>query len=55
MSKRAYKHKFYPTDEKAQLLAQTFGYVRMVYNTRRALAHFSMPFLEGAGNLVPEF
>lgn len=34
--KRAYKYRFYPTDEQAQQLAQTFGCVRYVYN--RALA-----------------
>lgn len=32
MIKRAYKYRFYPTDEQAQLLAQTFGCVRAVYN-----------------------
>lgn len=29
----AYKFRFYPTDEQAKLLAQTFGCVRFVYNT----------------------
>ena len=28
----AYKFRFYPTDEQAKLLAQTFGCVRFVYN-----------------------
>jgi len=37
--KRAYKYRFYPTDEQAQQLAQTFGCVRYVYN--RALAERS--------------
>ncbi len=32
MSKRAFKYRFYPTEEQAQLLAQTFGCVRVVYN-----------------------
>ncbi|WP_106478042.1 RNA-guided endonuclease InsQ/TnpB family protein [Phytohalomonas tamaricis] len=32
MIKRAYKYRFYPTPEQAQLLAQTFGCVRFVYN-----------------------
>ncbi|WP_129141475.1 RNA-guided endonuclease InsQ/TnpB family protein [Modicisalibacter coralii] len=32
MTKRAYKYRFYPTSEQAQLLAQTFGCVRFVYN-----------------------
>ena len=32
MVKRAYKYRFYPTDEQAQLLARTFGCVRYVYN-----------------------
>ncbi|MFT6917363.1 MAG: putative transposase [Motiliproteus sp.] len=32
MSKRAYKFRFYPTDEQAQLLARTFGCTRVVYN-----------------------
>ncbi|MCW8126793.1 RNA-guided endonuclease InsQ/TnpB family protein [Microbulbifer halophilus] len=32
MTKRAYKYRFYPTSEQKQLLAQTFGCVRFVYN-----------------------
>ena len=32
MNKRAYKFRFYPTTEQEQLLAQTFGCVRYVYN-----------------------
>ena len=32
-SKRAYKYRFYPTSEQAQLLARTFGCVRFVYNS----------------------
>jgi putative transposase len=32
MSKRAQKYRFYPTDEQAILLAQTFGCARVVYN-----------------------
>lgn len=32
MAKRAYKYRFYPTSEQEQLLAQTFGCVRFVYN-----------------------
>lgn len=32
MSKRAYKYRFYPTDEQKRILAQTFGCVRFVYN-----------------------
>ena len=32
MSRRAYKYRFYPTDEQRQLLARTFGCVRVVYN-----------------------
>jgi putative transposase len=31
-TKRAYKYRFYPTSEQAQILAQTFGCVRVVYN-----------------------
>ncbi|WP_447877074.1 RNA-guided endonuclease InsQ/TnpB family protein [Serratia fonticola] len=31
--KRAYKYRFYPTPEQVQLLAQTFGCVRFVYNS----------------------
>ncbi|EHZ3471434.1 helix-turn-helix domain-containing protein, partial [Salmonella enterica] len=31
--KRAYKYRFYPTTEQAELLAQTFGCVRFVYNS----------------------
>jgi putative transposase len=31
-TKRAYKYRFYPTQEQAQTLAQTFGCVRVVYN-----------------------
>lgn len=37
--KRAYRYRFYPTDEQVQQLAQTFGCVRYVYN--RALAERS--------------
>lgn len=37
--KRAYKYRFYPTDEQAEILARTFGCVRYVYN--RALAERS--------------
>jgi transposase len=32
MSKRAYKYRCYPTDEQRQILAQTFGCVRFIYN-----------------------
>ncbi|HAK5294236.1 TPA: transposase [Salmonella enterica] len=31
--KRAYKYRFYPTPEQAELLAQTFGCVRFVHNS----------------------
>lgn len=31
--KRAYKYRFYPTPDQAELLAQTFGCVRFVYNS----------------------
>lgn len=37
--KRAYRYRFYPTDDQAQQLARTFGCVRYVYN--RALAERS--------------
>lgn len=37
--KRAYRYRFYPTDEQAQQFAKTFGCVRYVYN--RALAERS--------------
>lgn len=37
--KRAYKYRFYPTDEQAERLVETFGCVRYVYN--RALAERS--------------
>jgi len=30
--KRAFKYRFYPTDEQARLLARTFGSARLVYN-----------------------
>src|ERR1700738_3731970 len=30
--KRAYKYRFYPTDEQKRILAQTFGCCRYVYN-----------------------
>src|SRR5437588_5312654 len=30
--KRAYKYRFYPTDEQAHNLARTFGCVRFIYN-----------------------
>ena len=39
MVRRAYKYRFYPTPEQANLLNQTFGSVRYVYN--RALAERS--------------
>jgi putative transposase len=32
MTKRAYKYRFYPTPEQADLLARTFGCTRFVYN-----------------------
>lgn len=32
MANRAYKYRFYPTDEQKDLLTQTFGCVRFVYN-----------------------
>lgn len=32
MNKRAYKYRFYPTVEQAELLAKTFGCTRFVYN-----------------------
>ena len=39
-TKRAYKYRFYPTDEQKRILAQTFGCCRFVYNwglnTRKA-------------------
>jgi putative transposase len=41
--KRAYKYRFYPTDEQAHNLAQTFGCVRFVYNyalQKRKRAYF---------------
>ena len=37
--KRAFKYRFYPSDQQAQQLAKTFGCVRYVYN--RALAERS--------------
>ncbi|HEV2535923.1 MAG TPA: helix-turn-helix domain-containing protein, partial [Streptosporangiaceae bacterium] len=39
MVKRAYKYRFYPAPEQADLLNRTFGCVRYVYN--RALAERS--------------
>lgn len=33
MMKRAYKYRFYPAPEQVELLAQTFGCVRFVYNS----------------------
>ena len=33
MTKRAYRYRFYPTAEQAELLVKTFGCVRLVYNT----------------------
>jgi putative transposase len=33
MTKRAYKYRFYSTKEQAELLAQTFGCVRYIYNS----------------------
>ena len=43
MQKRAYKYRFYPTDEQKKLLAQTFGCCRFVYNwglSTRKTAYF---------------
>jgi putative transposase len=43
MQKRAYRYRFYPTNEQAQNLAQTFGCTRFVYNwalNRRKRAYF---------------
>ena len=31
-TKRAYRYRFYPTDEQKKILAQTFGCCRFVYN-----------------------
>ncbi len=36
MTKRAYKERFYPTPEQAELLAQSFGCVRFVWNNTLA-------------------
>ncbi len=36
MTKRAYKERFYPTPEQAELLAQSFGSVRFVWNNTLA-------------------
>lgn len=44
MSIKAYKFRFYPTDEQKQILAKTFGCVRYVYN--RALCHRSSTYKE---------
>lgn len=42
--KRAYKYRFYPTDDQVQVLAQTFGATRYVYN--RALAERSRAYTQ---------
>jgi transposase len=34
-TKRAYKYRFYPTNEQKRILAQTFGCCRFVYNWLR--------------------
>jgi putative transposase len=42
-TKRAYKYRFYPTDEQQQILTQTFGCCRFVYNwglSTRKTAYF---------------
>ena len=42
-TKRAYKYRFYPTDEQKRILAQTFGCCRFVYNwglSTRKTAYF---------------
>ncbi|WP_346427862.1 helix-turn-helix domain-containing protein [Halomonas sp. NO4] len=36
MKKRAYKERFYPTPEQAELLAQSFGSARFVWNNTLA-------------------
>ncbi|NAS24806.1 IS200/IS605 family element transposase accessory protein TnpB [Herbidospora sp. NEAU-GS84] len=43
--RRAYKYRFYPTSEQAELLSRTFGCVRLVYN--RALEERTRAFAEG--------
>src|SRR5436305_4680109 len=43
MTKRAYRYRFYPTDEQVKNLAQTFGCTRFVYNwalNKRKRAYF---------------
>jgi|SRR5947209_17195950 len=43
MQKRAYRYRFYPTDEQVKNLAQTFGCTRFVYNwalNKRKRAYF---------------
>ncbi|MFL5665884.1 MAG: RNA-guided endonuclease InsQ/TnpB family protein [Ktedonobacteraceae bacterium] len=43
MQKRAYKYRFYPTDEQKKILARTFGCCRFVYNwglSTRKTAYF---------------
>lgn len=42
--KRAYKYRFYPTDEQAQVLARTFGSTRYIYN--RVLAERSRAYTQ---------
>lgn len=36
MTKRAYKERFYPTSDQAELLAQSFGVARFVWNNTLA-------------------
>ncbi|MFC6478879.1 helix-turn-helix domain-containing protein [Pseudomonas asuensis] len=54
MTKRAYKYRFHSTAEQAELLAKTFGCVRLVYNTllrwrtdafKRSSRKLAMPLL----------
>jgi putative transposase len=44
--KRAYRYRFYPTDEQQQILARTFGCVRYIYNWALRL---SINTYQGAG------
>ena len=58
-AKRAYKYRFYPTEEQARQLAQTFGCVRFVYNwglsTRKTayLQHGQSLYYQDLAEMLP--
>ena len=50
MTKRAYLYRFYPTDEQARNLAQTFGCTRFVYNWALDRSASVLTSMRGSGS-----